>query len=459
MTPSAGGALLTVALTAIAALMLLVTRWRWNPFLALMLTSLLMGGGVVLLGGAPTSTPVAWTFPAVLETFQSGLGRTLGSVAPLVILGAILGRVLAESGGATVLAQRLTRFFGKANAGWCIIALAMTVGLSTWFAVGLYLLLPVLFSLTQETRRPFLTLAIPMLAFLSVMHGLMPPHPGPVIAVAALQADTGKVLLWALLIGIPTAAVAGPFFAKIAVQCVKPAPPERSSDESLPPVLQGFGITLLTILLPVLLMLGSTLVELLHAQTSLLGRCMTSVGHPVAAMFIGVLFSLWSLGLRCGRDLATLMRSVEQSGASVGMMLLIVGAGGGFGRVLTESGVANLLGGLAAKVHLPILIYAWLAAAFIRVATGSATVAITVAAELIAPLITPGSLVNRELLVLAIGFGSLFLSHLNDGGFWIVKESLGLTVRETLQTWTITETIIGIAGLLLTLLAAALLPS
>jgi GntP family gluconate:H+ symporter len=367
--------------------------------------------------------------------------------------------VLSESGGATVLARRFTRFFGKANAGWCIIALAITVGLSTWFAVGLYLLLPVLFSLTRETGRPFLTLAIPMLAFLSVMHGLMPPHPGPVIAVAALQADTGKVLLWALLIGIPTAAVAGPFFARIAVQRVKPAPPERSSDESLPPVLPGFGITLLTILLPVVLMLGSTLVDLLHAQASLLGRCLTGVGHPVAAMFIGVLFSLWSLGLRCGRDLATLMRSVEQSGASVGMMLLIVGAGGGFGRVLPESGVARVLGGLAAEAHLPILIYAWLAAAFIRVATGSATVAITVAAELLAPLITPGSLVNRELLVLAIGFGSLFLSHLNDGGFWIVKESLGLTVRETLQTWTITETIIGIAGLLLTLLAAALLPS
>jgi GntP family gluconate:H+ symporter len=459
MTPSADGALLTLALTAIAALVLLVTRWRWNPFLALTLTSLLMGGGAVLLGVVPTSNTVAWTFPGVLETFQSGLGKTLGSVAPLVILGAILGRVLAESGGATVLARRFTRFFGKANAGWCIIALAITVGLSTWFAVGLYLLLPVLFSLTRETGRPFLTLAIPMLAFLSVMHGLMPPHPGPVIAVAALQADTGKVLLWALLIGIPTAAVAGPFFARIAVQRVKTAPPERSSDESLPQVLPGFGITLLTILLPVLLMLGSTLVELLHAQASLLGRCLTGVGHPVAAMFIGVLFSLWSLGLRCGRDLAALMRSVEQSGASVGMMLLIVGAGGGFGRVLTESGVARVLGGLAAEAHLPILIYAWLAAAFIRVATGSATVAITVAAELLAPLITQGGAVNRELLVLAIGFGSLFLSNLNDGGFWIVKESLGLTVRETLQTWTITETIIGIAGLLLTLLAAALLPS
>ena len=456
MTPSIDGVLLTFALTAIAALVLLVTRWRWNPFLALTLTSLLMGGGAVLLGVVPTSTTVAWTFPGVLETFQSGLGRTLGSVAPLVILGAILGRVLAESGGATVLAQRFTRFFGKANAGWCIIALAITVGLSTWFAVGLYLLLPVLFSLTRETGRPFLTLAVPMLAFLSVMHGLMPPHPGPVIAVAALQADTGKVLLWALLIGIPTAAVAGPFFARIAVQ---PALPERSSDESLSQVLPGFGITLLTILLPVLHMLGSTLVELLHAQASVVGRCLTGVGHPVAAMFIGVLFSLWSLGLRCGRDLAALMRSVEQSGASVGMMLLIVGAGGGFGRVLTESGVARVLGGLAAEAHLPILIYAWLAAAFIRVATGSATVAITVAAELLAPLITQGGAVNRELLVLAIGFGSLFLSHLNDGGFWIVKESLGLTVRETLQTWTITETIIGIAGLLLTLLAAALLPS
>lgn len=463
MLTGANTALSALAFGSVVVLVLLVTRWRWNPFLALTLTALLMGGGAVMLGVSPAANADgAWTFAGVMETFQSGLGRTLGSVAPLVILGAILGRVLAESGGATVLARSFTGFFGKANAGWCIIALAITVGLSTWFAVGLYLLLPILVSLTRETGRPFLMLALPMLAFLSVMHGLMPPHPGPVIAVAALQADTGKVLLWALLIGLPTAAVAGPFFARIAVGRVNAGPPEGvgAAADTVPEMLPGFAITLLTILLPVLLMLGSTLVELCHAQSSLFGGWITSAGHPVVAMFLGVLFSLWSLGLRCGRDAGDLMRSVEQCGASVGMMILTVGAGGGLGRVLTESGVARVLGSLASAAHLPLLLYAWLAAAFIRVATGSATVAITVAAELLAPMISAGSEVNRELLVLAIGFGSLFLSHLNDGGFWIVKESLGLTVRETLQTWTITETIIGIAGLLLTLLAsAALSPS
>jgi len=446
--------LLVLVLFTVAGLVLLVTRWRWNPFLALTLSALFMGGGAVVIGVLPASGGTdLWSFPAMVEVFQIGLGKTLGSVAPLLILGSILGKVLAESGGAGVLAHRFMQFFGKSNAGLCIITLAMTVGLSTWFAVGLYLLLPILLSLARETQKPFLLLAIPMLSFLSVMHGLMPPHPGPVIAIAALHADMGKVLLWALVIGIPTAAVAGPFFAKIAVKRVNPSPPENTSASNALAELPGFGITMVTILLPIGLMLAATIIELLGLRDSLVGKWAISLGHPMMAMLVGVLFSLWSLGIRCGRNLPQLMGFIDQSAASVGMMILIVGAGGGFGRVLTESGVARVLGDMAAQAHLPILVYAWLTAAFIRVATGSSTVAITVAAGLLAPMVANATGVNRELLVLSIGFGSLFLSHLNDAGFWIVKESLGLTVRETLQTWTITETIIGIAGLLLTLVA------
>lgn len=450
--------IISLALASIAALILLVTRWKLNPFLALTVASLGMGGGAVLLGVKPVSGDgtAPWTFLQVLDAFQLGLGRTLGGVACVICLGAILGRLLSESGGATVLARGFNGFFGKDNAGWCIIALAITVGLSTWFAVGLLLLLPVLQGLTRETGRPFLSLALPLVSFLSVMHGVMPPHPGPVIAVSALHADTGKVLLWGFLVGIPTAAIAGPFFAKIAVRRLQatlpPLPPAR--DEALRP--PGFGMTLFSILLPIALMMLGTLAELLGLKGTAIGTVLLSLGSPVAAMLVGVLFCLWSLGARCGWKAPQLLSFTEQSVNAVGTTLLTVGAGGGFARVLTESGLAKILGTMAAEAHLPLMLYGWLASAFIRVATGSATVAITVAADLLTPMLGQSPEVSPELLVVAIGCGSLFLSHLNDAGFWIVRDCLGLSVRETLQTWTITETLIGVAGLLLALGAESL---
>ncbi len=457
MPPSNDCSIIALALGSILLLVLLVTRWKLNPFLALTLSAFLMGGGAVGLGVVPLSSPVSapapWTFLQVVDTFQTGLGRTLGGVACVICLGAVLGKLLSESGGAAVLAKGFSDFFGRDNAGLCIIALAITVGLSSWFAVGFLLLLPVLLSLTRETGRPFLSLSLPLLSFLSVMHGVMPPHPGPVIAVSAFKADTGKVLLWGFLIGIPTAAVAGPFFAKLAVKRLQhklPEPPPRDQTAPNPP---GFGMTLFSILFPIGLMMLGTLVELLELKHHPLGKVLLSLGHPVVAMLLGVLFCLWSLGTRCGWTPPQLLRFTETSINSIGLTMLTVGAGGGFARVLTESGLARILGQMAEQAHLPIMLYGWLASAFIRVATGSATVAITVAADLIAPLIsqTPGAC--PELIVVAIGCGSLFLSHLNDSGFWIVRDCLGLSVRETLQSWTVTETIIGICGLLLSLVA------
>ena len=455
MHPPSDWPLISLALGSIALLVLLVTRWKLNPFLSLTLASLLMGGGSVLLGITPVSRAAGdtstWTFLQVVDTFQLGLGKTLGGVASVICLGAILGKLLSESGGAAVLAQRFITFFGKNNAGWCIISLAITVGLSSWFAVGFLLLLPVLLSLTKETGRPFLALALPLLSFLSVMHGLMPPHPGPVIAINAFHADTGKVLLWGFLIGIPTAAIAGPLFAKFAVKRVHPNPPTLVEQQPTGIKTPPFGLTLLSILLPIGLMLSSTLVELLGLRETPLGTVAMNLGSPVVAMLTGVLFCLWSLGLRCGWTSPQLLKFTEQSVSAIGMTFLTLGAGGGFARVLTESGLARILGELAAQAHLPLLLYGWLASAFIRVATGSATVAITVAADLLVPLLANSPGTSPELLVLSIGCGSLFLSHLNDAGFWIVRDCLGLTVRETLQTWTILETLIGVAGLLITL--------
>lgn len=457
MTSSTDLPILALALGAIVLLVLLVTRWKLNPFLALSVAALALGGGAVALGITAKSHPGApWTVLQVVDDFKTGLGNTLGGVASLICLGAILGKLLSESGGAGVLAKGFMQFFGRENAAWCIIALAITVGLSTWFAVGFLLLLPVLLSLMKETGRPFLSLALPLLSFLSVMHGVMPPHPGPVIAINTMHADTGKVLMWGFLIGIPTAAIAGPAFAKFAVTRVHPTPPVLSKEQ--PPQIQppSFQLTLFSILLPIALMLFATLAELLGMKDALLGKIALTIGSPNIAMLIGVLFCLWSLGLRCGWNSTQLLGFTDQSVNAIGTTFLTVGAGGGFARVLTESGVARILGELASQAHLPILLYGWLVSAFIRVATGSATVAITVAADLLVPLLSASPQTSPELLVVAIGCGSLFLSHLNDAGFWIVRDCLGLSVRETLQTWTITETLVGIAGLLLAMTAEAL---
>jgi GntP family gluconate:H+ symporter len=332
------------------------------------------------------------------------------------------------------------------------MALALAVGLTTWFAVGLVLLLPILLTLTRETKQPFLLLAIPLLSCLSVMHGVMPPHPGPVVAVEVLKANMGMVLVWGFVIGIPTAAIAGPLFARLAVKRVKaeaPPLPEKTGTLRAGLCLPSFSVTLFSILLPVMLMLVATVAELtLEKGTSVREAC-TFIGNPTIALLISVLFASWSLGTACGYSRPEILKFTEQSIATIGMTLLVVGGGGGFARVLKESGVAGSLASFAGSVHMPLLIYGWLMAAFIRVATGSATVSITTAAGLLAPALEGNTQVNRELIVVAIGCGSLFLSHLNDGGFWIVKECLGLTVSQTLRTWTLTETIVGIVGMLI----------
>jgi GntP family gluconate:H+ symporter len=437
--------LIVLAALAVGMLVVLVTRLKLNAFIALLLAALVLGAGAGL------------EMPKVLKSFQEGLGATLGGIAAVIGLGVMLGKLLAESGGAEVLAKRFSAFFGPERVTWCIMALALAIGLTTWFAVGLILLLPILLTLTRETGKPFLILALPLLSFLSVMHGLMPPHPGPVIAVEALGANTGLVLLWGFAIGIPTAAIAGPIFARWAVRHVAAEPPAAASRVWSDAVRRpGFGITLFSMLLPVLLMLAGTLAELTLSKGNGMRTAAVFLGHPTIALTISVLFALWSLGTRCGHDGPQLLKFTEESIATIGMTLLVVGGGGGFARVLRDAGVADSLGDLARLAHLPLLLYGWLVAAFIRVATGSATVAITAASGLVVPMVAEMPGTNPELLVISIGCGSLFLSHLNDGGFWIVKDCLGLTVGQTLRTWTVTETIIGIAGLLLTLVANAI---
>ena len=452
--------LIALALAAIGVLVLLITRLKVNAFISLIIASLIVGGGAVLLHQQVKDASgklVFYTLSGVAKSLQDGLGATLGGIAAVLGLGTMLGKLLAESGGAEVLAKRFAAFFGPGRIQWCIIVLALAVGLATWFAVGLVLLLPILLTLTRETKQPFLHLAIPLLACLSVMHGLMPPHPGPVVAVEALQGSMGLVLFWGFVVSIPTILVAGPLFAKWAVKHVPAEAPPAITVPQTDPRLRhpGFWLTLGSILLPVLLMLIATVAELTLPKGHAVREAAGFIGHPTIALLGSVVFCLWSLGTHCGHSPAQLLKFTEQSIAAVGMTILVVGGGGAFARVLRDSGVAESIGKFGDQLQLSPLLYGWLIAVFIRVATGSATVAITTASGLLVPVLalhpelTPSHI---ALIIVAMGCGSLFLSHLNDGGFWIVKDCLGLSLPQTLRTWTVCETIIGVVGMLFALL-------
>lgn len=453
--------LIVLAFVAVAALVLLVTRFKVNAFMSLLLASLVVGVGAVFSGVTvkESGQVVAYNLLGVVKSFSDGLGATMGGIAAVIGLGTMLGKLLAESGGAEVLAKRFAAFFGPKHIQWCIMALALTVGLTTWFAVGLLLLLPILLTLTHETKQPFLRLTLPLLACLSVMHGVMPPHPGPVVAVDALKVSMGYVLFWGFVIGIPVAGIAGPLFAKLAVKRVEANPPamaRRDASVSAGLTAPGFGLTLFSILLPIGLMLLATIAELAFPKGHTIRNAATFVGNPTIALLASVLFACWSLGTGCGYTKAQVLKFTETCIGGVGMTMLVVGGGGGFARVLRDSGVAESIGRLGEMAHMPPLLYGWLVSAFIRVATGSATVAITTASGLLIPVMAlhpEYTESQKSLIVVAIGCGSLFLSHLNDAGFWIVKDCLGLTVSQTLRTWTVCETIVGIAGMLLSLLA------
>jgi GntP family gluconate:H+ symporter len=478
--------LIGLAIAAVGVLVALVTRVKINAFIALFAAALIVGAG--------SGTPML----AAVGAFSESMGKTLGGTAAIIGLGTMLGKLLLESRGAEVLAKSFIAFFGPKRIAWCVMALALVVGLTTWFPVGLLMLLPILQTLTRESGKPFLVLALPMLACLSVMHGVMPPHPGPILAINNLNADTGKVLLWGFALGIPTALVAGPIFARWAVKHVPVDPPQmaiRPPNAAL--IHPQFGLTLLTMLLPIGLMLTATVAELVipaprppqavatvsptnpaspdaasAAPVSLLSNPVAPtedpnrkqireaaqfIGNPTIALVVSVLFATWSLGTRCGFTRPQLLKFTEESISAVGMTLLVVGAGGGFAGVLKLATVDKAMGHLAVAMNLPPMLYGWLVSAFVRVATGSATVAIITASTLLVPVCIEHPEANKELIIVAIGCGSLFLSHLNDGGFWIVKDCLGLSISQTLRTWTLCETIVGLAGLGFALLANTIL--
>ncbi|OKK22170.1 gluconate transporter [Streptomyces sp. CB00455] len=447
---SAGNTQLGIAVLAgIAVIVLLITRLRLHAFLALTVGSLALG----VFAGAPLAKTIS--------SFTAGLGSTVAGVGVLIALGAILGRLLADSGGADEIVDTiLARAKGRAMP-WAMVLIASVIGLPLFFEVGIVLLIPVVLLVAKRGNYSLMRIGIPALAGLSVMHGLIPPHPGPLVAIDALHANLGVTLGLGVLVAIPTVIIAGPLFSRYAARWVDIPAPENmvveraSADSEHRP---RFGATVFTVLLPVALMLIKALVDIVvNDPDSAVQRVTDVAGSPLIALLTAVLVGMFTLGRAAGFTRERLSGTVDKSLAPIAGILLIVGAGGGFKQTLIDVGVGQMIMDLSKGWAIPALLLAWLIAVAIRLATGSATVATISAAGLVAPLAAGMSTTETALLVLAIGTGSLFFSHVNDAGFWLVKEYFGMTVGQTLKTWSVMETIISVVGLGFVLLLSLVL--
>jgi GntP family gluconate:H+ symporter len=437
-----GPLLLVYAVVSIVALVVLIARLKLNPFVTLVVVSLALGMAV----GMPMA--------GIVKAFETGVGNTLGHIALVVALGAMLGKMMAESGGADRIAHTVIAAFGERRVHWAMAVIAFLVGLPVFFEVGFVLLVPIAFTVAKRTGTSMVLVGIPMVAGLSVVHGLVPPHPAALVAVTAYDADIGRTIAYALIVGVPTAALAGPIFGKIVSRYVVPDPHNALMEELVEPgpprELPGFAITVFTILLPVGLMLLGSWADLVAPPRSLPNDLLRLAGNSVVALLLALLVSFYTLGWARGFDRKQILRFTNESLGPIALVTLVVGAGGGFGRILMESGISAAVVDLAMGARVPPLLLGWLVAGLIRVATGSATVAMTTACGIVAPIVAKAGGVSPELMVLATGAGSLILSHVNDGGFWLVKEYFGLTVPQTFRTWTVCETLISVVALMLT---------
>ena len=438
MPPVDAGPLLLVALLGVALVVILITWVRIPAFIALAIGSFFVG--------VAARMPLA----EIPRAFQQGVGDTLGFIAMVVGLGTLIGKLLAESGGALVVSRMLVRALGEKRLDWAMLLSGFLIGLPVFFQVGLVLLSPVLFTAIRQTGTPLLRLAIPLIAGLSVSHGFVPPHPGPLAAIERLGADTGRTLFYSLVLGLPVALLAGPLFGRFIstrVHVEAGALADQLSSES--PRLRiapSLAVTLLTILLPVLLMLMAALAQAMLADGPLRHGFMF-IGSPLVAMLLATLLALYTFGTACGFDRTRLLQFTEESLASIAGVLLVVGAGGGFGRVLDAAAVDTAIAQAMSGMPLSPMVLGWVVAALLRVSVGSATVAAVTAASIMAPIVATMPGVNRDLLVVAVGAGSLIASHVNDGGFWLVKEYFNMTVPQTVATWTVLETIVSVLGL------------
>lgn len=440
--------LLSVAI-AIIVLLILIMKLQLNTFVALVITAMVTG----ILLGVP--------FDKIVATIETGMGGTLGHIALIFGLGAMLGKLLADGGGATQIADTLIAKLGKKYVQWAMVIASFIIGIALFFEVGLVLLIPLVFTIAKRMNVSQLKIGMPMVTALSVTHGFLPPHPGPVVIAKELGANIGEVLLYGFIVAIPVTIIAGPVFAKIAPRLTPTAfqregdisslgATKSFKDEELP----SFGLSTFTALLPVLLMLFATLWQLISGHEGKAHNTLESmiyfIGSAGTAMLIAVVFAVFSMGIRRGIPTKQVMNTLTQAIYPIGMMLLIIGAGGAFKQVLIDGGVGGAIEKIFTDVNISPILLAWLVAAILRLALGSATVAAISTTGIVLPLLQTAD-VNLALVALAIGAGSIFCSHVNDAGFWMFKEYFGLTVKETFLTWSLIETIISVSGLVFVL--------
>jgi Gnt-I system high-affinity gluconate transporter len=362
--------------------------------------------------------------------------------------GAMLGKLVADSGAAQRISSSLIHLFGIKYIQWALVITGFIVGVPMFYNVGFVIMVPLIFTVAQATGLPLLYVGIPMLASLSVTHGFLPPHPSPSAIAVMFKADIGKTLIYGIIVAIPVIILAGPFFSRL-LKNIKASPlkefvnPKVLTEEEMP----GLAISILSAILPVILIILSTIVNLFPLKDTLTGKVISFAGTPAVALLISVLVASFTLGLQRGRSMKEISDLIAKSVTSITMVLLIIAGAGIFKQVLTDSGVSQYIAGWLSGSNLSPLFLGWLIAAIIRVCVGSATVAGLTAAGIILPMLSGGT-VNAELMVLSIGAGSLMLSHVNDVGFWMYKEYFTLSVKDTFLTWTVMETIVGVSGLL-----------
>ncbi len=426
---------LIIVICGICLFLLLILVLKLNPFLSFIIVSL----SVAIAVGMPVDKAVA--------SIEKGIGSTMGIIVPILGFGAMLGKMVSESGAAQRITSRLVSNLGTKNIQSSLMLAGFIIGIALFYEIGFFIMIPLVFTIAASTGLSLLYVGLPMLASLSVTHGFLPPHPAPTALTAMFNADLGKTLLYGLAIAVPTILVSGPFLARwLSRVNAKPLTEfvnqKALSEEEMP----GFWTSLLSALLPVILITSSTIAGFILPEESIVRKILGSIGNPVIAMLISVLSAIYFLGLARGKNMTGIMKSLSHSVVSIAMIMLLISGAGSLKQVLVDGGVSNYIGGLLSHSVLSPLFLGWLIAAVLRICIGSATVSGLTAAGIVLPLVT-GTAVNPELMVLAVGSGSLICSHVNDSGFWLFKEYFNLSIKDTLRTWTIMETSIGLTGL------------
>lgn len=438
-----GWQLILAALAGIAVIVVAITVAKVHPFLAL------------VGGGATVGIVAGESIPTVLESFTAGFGTTAAGVGILIALGAMFAKLLADSGGADEIVDTIVGHASPRMLPWAMALVGAIIGLPMFFEIGLVLLMPVIYLVARRSGLGLIPIGIPALAGLSAMHGFVPPHPGPLVAIDALGADLGMTLGLGVLVAIPTIIVSGPLFGVLAGKWVTvDAPTTFDVDPADGPTTKrpSFAITMFSVLLPVVLMLGKAIAEIFIAdEDQPLRKVLDILGTPLIALLIAVIVAMFTLGRGSGMDRETISKCTGAALPAIAGILLIVSAGGGFKEVLVDTGIGTLLADWATGANVSVLLLAWTLAALIRLATGSATVATITASSLILGLVDGMGSGELSLVVLAIGAGSVFLSHVNDAGFWLVKEYFGMTVGQTFKTWSMMETVLSVTGLIVVL--------